>query len=62
MVKSEDYSESFKRMWANLHGKNSSPRVGMLINDTKAGQSAEEFMKFMEGEGHTKVEVLNFFN
>ena len=62
IVKSEVFGESFKKMWADLHGSNTSPRVGMLINDAKTGQTAEEFMKFMEGQNHNKVEVLNFFN
>ena len=34
----------------------------MIINDSKTGQTAEEFMKFMEGESHTKVEIIGFFN
>lgn len=61
-VKSEDFSGSFKKMWTELHGKNTNPKVGMIINDSKTGQTAEEFMKFMEGENHTKVEVISFFN
>ena len=49
-------------MWTDLHRGNSNPRVGMIIGDTKTGQTAEEFMKFMETQSHEKVEVVNFFN
>ena len=62
VVKSEEFSETFKKMWTNLHGSNTSPRVGMIINDAKTGQTAEEFMKFMDGQNHNKVEVVSFFN
>jgi len=34
----------------------------MITGDTKTGQIAEEFMKFMETQNHEKVEVVNFFN
>lgn len=34
----------------------------MIIGDTKSGQIAEEFMKFMEKEKHEKIEVIGFFN
>jgi hypothetical protein len=34
----------------------------MILGDSKAGPIAEEFMRFMEGQPHQKVEVLNFFN
>ncbi len=49
-------------MWTDLHGSNSNPKVGMIVGDVKVGQIAEEFMKFMEAQSHSKVEALTFFN
>lgn len=34
----------------------------MILGDTKSGQIAQEFMKFIERQSHSKVEVINFFN
>jgi len=62
VVKSEQFQEAFSQMWSDLHGSNSNPRVGMITGDTKTGQIAEEFMRFMETQNHEKVEVVNFFN
>lgn len=62
IVKSDDFNESFSRLWSELHGSNSSPKVGMIIGDAKTGQIAEEFMRFLESQSHSKAEVLNFFN
>jgi len=60
--KTDDFGESFAKLWSELHGGITSPKVGMILGDTKTGQIAEEFMKFIERQSHSKVEVINFFN
>jgi hypothetical protein len=45
--KTDDFGESFTKLWSDLHGGITSPKVGMIIGDTKSGQIAEEFMKFL---------------
>ena len=62
VVKTDQFQEAFSQMWTDLHGNNSNPRVGMITGDSKTGQIAEEFMKFIESQKHEKLEVLNFFN
>jgi hypothetical protein len=62
LVKGEDFNASFQTLWSEAHGGNSNPKVGMIIGDAKTGQIAEEFMKFVESQKHSKHEVLNFFN
>jgi len=47
IVKTDEFNESFKRLWNELHGSNSSPKVGMILGDAKTGQIAEEFMRFL---------------
>ena len=43
--KTDDFGESFAKLWSELHGGIASPKVGMILGDTKTGQIAEEFMK-----------------
>jgi hypothetical protein len=47
IVKTDEFNESFKQLWSGLHGSISSPKVGMILNDVKTGQIAEEFMRFL---------------
>ena len=62
VVKNEDFTGSFDQIWKTLHGNNSNPKVGMIIGDSKNGQIAEEFMKYIDNQPHSKIEVINFFN
>jgi hypothetical protein len=62
IAKTDDFLDGFKRFWSELHAGIASPKVGMIVGDSKTGQIAEEFMKFLENQAHSKVEVINFFN
>lgn len=62
VVKTDDFNDSFAKMWSDLHGAVASPKVGMILGDSKTGQIAEEFTRYLESQAHSKLEVLNFFN
>lgn len=62
VAKSEDPQVTFSNIWNELHHEKANPRVGMLVDDSKNGQIAEDFMKFVEGRAHSKVEAFPFFN
>ena len=47
VVKTDNFGDSFKRLWSDLHGSNANPKVGMIVGDAKTGQIAEEFMRFL---------------
>lgn len=62
VAKSEDPNLTFAKIWSELHASIPSPKVGMILGDTKTGQIAEEFTRYLEAQPHSKVEALNFFN
>lgn len=62
IIKTDEFNDSFTKMWAELHGEISNPKVAMILADAKTGQIAEEFSRYLEVQTHSKVEVLNFFN
>jgi hypothetical protein len=47
IAKTDDFNETFSKMWSDLHGSNPKPKIGMLLSDTKTGQIAEEFLRFL---------------
>jgi hypothetical protein len=41
VAKSDDYTQSFTKIWSDLHASVASPKVGMILGDAKTGQIAE---------------------
>ena len=40
LAKTEDSTATFAKIWSELHGAISAPKVGMILGDTKTGQIA----------------------
>lgn len=40
LAKTEDSTATFAKIWSELHGAVSAPKVGMILGDTKTGQIA----------------------
>lgn len=40
MTKTDDFNDSFSKMWNELHPGIKSPKIGMILGDAKTGQIA----------------------
>ena len=47
VAKQDEPTETYKKIWEQLHEKDSNPKVGMLLNDAKVGAVAESFSNFV---------------
>lgn len=55
VTKTDDFVGTFTKIWSDLHGSITNPKVGLILNDVKTGLIAEEFVKFLETQTHSKV-------